>query len=194
MRRSICVFLLIFTAASVALAQPRKAERKKYSEDLMTSLTKSRNLPGILGDDGVFVNTALQSDDNMPPEIRSILNLGPRAIPLLINHLDDTRLTRMVYCCFTTDSGSYPVTVGDVSQNILGAIVRHMRPLFDMKCEKEQAEDADGLTVCLEDKYGLSMPAFYKRGKARIPTRETRRAKQNWLKAFRSGRVKYQKF
>ena len=101
----------------------------------------------------------------------------------------------MVYCCFTTDSGSYPVTVGDISLNILGTIVRHTRPLFDMKCEKEQAEEADGgSTVCLKDKYGLSMPAFYMRGKARIPTREAKRAKQNWLKALRSGRVKYQKF
>src|SRR5215468_9189651 len=150
MRRSICVFLLIFTAAGVALAQQRKSKEKKYGEALMTSLTQSRNLPGILGDDGVFVNTAL--DDPMPPEIRRILNLGPRAIPLLINHLDDTRLTRMVYCCFTTDSGSYPVTVGDISLNILGTIVRHTRPLFDMKCEKEQAEGADGgSTVCLKD-------------------------------------------
>ena len=81
----------------------------------------------------------------------------------------------MEFCCTGTEKVS-KVTVGEGALNILTRIVREGRPMFDAICLKDRAGgNAEG--DCVADRY-LS-------GK---------KGKQNWLKAYRQGKVHYEKF
>src|SRR3954467_5746381 len=110
MKRIFCIFVVVLTATGLTCAQPANS-RVRSNEKLIGALV---NLRGVFGDDGVFVDTALQTKDGRPPAVKHILDLGPRSIPLLVEHLDDMRLTRM-----TTNPLAEPVTVGEACLNIL---------------------------------------------------------------------------
>lgn len=185
--------LLLIAFVTVSSAQAKKPRRPVNNENLITALVTSKNLPGRFGDDGVFVNTLLE-DDPTPREVRRILKLGAKAIPLLIAHLDDTRLTRMRFCC-SGEAGEHNVTVGDAALDILKRIVVNSAPMFDPKCVKDRAEGNEvGEASCLEEHYEFSPPSFSGRGRSRRPTREVRIAKQNWQKAYARKKIRYRKY
>jgi len=187
------IILMLAAIAGTTAAQSRKARSQTKGDRLFTGLATSRDLPAVFGDDGVLVSTThADGKEGFAPEIVRILKLGPKAIPLLIAHLDDMRQTRMIHCCFTQYSGSYPATVGDISLDLLGAIIRHQRPMFDMKCEKE-AEGEGGVAACVERPYDTTLPDFYSQRKIRMPPKRVKRAKLNWQKAYRAKRIQYAK-
>lgn len=121
---------LLFASLPSASAQSKKSKRTNYEEGLITALATSRNMPPVVGDDGVFVNTLLE--DAMPREVTRILKLGKRSVPLLISHLDDMRLTEMDYCC----SNLGRMTIADACLDILARTVRETKPMFDTQCVK----------------------------------------------------------
>lgn len=142
----------------------------------MTALAHSGNLPGMFREDsGVFGPTG--KGDDRSPEVERILALGKKAIPLLISHLDDMRFTAMSTCC-TVDGLMERVTVADASFDILTAIIRRARPIYDLKCLKgEDREFAESDNDCLEK--GLL---------------GGKNLKRNWLNAYRAGKIHYKKF
>lgn len=109
MKKILFTLAIIITVGNFSFAQTNKSKQKIDGEKLITEMAQSKNLPLLfVGDDGVFINTQLE-DDGLPPEFRRILAPEEKAIPLLIAHLDDTRLTRMSSC----RSQPPEITVGD---------------------------------------------------------------------------------
>ena len=181
-RLSIIPALMLITFGSVSLAQINQPKTKASGDRMITEMARSRNMPLVVGDSGVFVNTLLDGD-GMPPEVRRILDLKEGSIALLIDHLDDTRLTRMSYCC----NENPMLTVGDACLNMLSMIVEPTTPMFDKQCVEEE----DDQHFCLAEGYDFSMSSFVLRGKLRIPSKEVVAAKQNWLKAYRGNHIKF---
>jgi hypothetical protein len=95
--------------------------------------------------------------------------LGRRAIPLLIKHLNDRRIIEWI--TRLDQENQENVTVGEVVLNILTYTVRIEAPFFDMECVKDNRP-----FVCLSSRFDFG-----------------RRGKQNWLKAYRTGKIHYQK-
>ena len=171
----IITLCLMFTV--VFFAQVKKTD--SAGEHLITALIRSKNLPLFFRlDQGVLINPALEEDSGLPPEVKKILMLKEKAIPLLIEHLDDKRIfTHMTSCCSSTKTGVEPVTAAEGVLSILINIVRQERPMFSPKCIKEAKEQGDYENNCLETGYLVGQ-----------------RGKRNWLKAYRAGKVKYEKY
>lgn len=185
--KTIYVAIVILAATALTFAQTGKGRKLVNKEALITALTTSKQLPLIFGDDGVFMNNELE-DDNIPREVRRILGLGSAAIPLLISHLDDTRLVKMAYY----GSGSaVKVTVGDVSLNILEAIVKMRAPMFDKECASGEMLNGES---CLEADYSFIPGSFKLRGGKRVAGKDMTKAKRNWQKAWAAKKVRYEKY
>src|SRR5262249_30533400 len=152
-------------------------------EHLITALAGSKKLPPIYGDDGVMYNTLL---DGPVPEVEQIVRFGPQAVPLLILHLDDGRLTKTRYL----DTGlgkDKRVPLGHVCFDILTNIVRHKPPMFEEVCEGDNAR------ACVVEKYSFEPSDFDGERKKRA-TGRVRRAKAEWLRAYRKHQIEYQGF
>lgn len=162
-KKLICICLLLFMASSVAYSQTSKRKKRVSPEKLITALTKAKQIRGMFGDDGVYLFTDVI-------EIRRIVKLGNRAIPLLIAHLSDKR--EMPYLFFNVSRADETVTVGDVCYDLLVRIIVHNGTLFDLECEKEEYHDTPD--DCIKLKYGGP------------------EMKRNWLRAYKQGKVRYE--
>ena len=106
------------------------------------------------------------------PELIRIFRLGKRAIPLLIKHLDDRRSIEWI---FRADQGNHEdVTVGEAVLNILRYIIQEKAPVYDMKCVKDEARFENW---CISERFYFG-----------------RRGKKNWLKAYRAGKIHYERY
>ena len=163
--KTILTLLLITVCGVASFAQSQGSNRTSKGERLITALQHSRTVPGAFGDDGFFVG-------DVSPDVLRITSLGKKAIPLLIRHLDDRRLfTHMLFCCAGM-SNTMKVTVGQGVLDILLTIIREEAPMFDLQCLKE---GSDG--KCVAERYGSG-----------------KRGKQNWLRAYRAGKIHYKKY
>ena len=159
------VIALILLSSIASFAQAKSTKNDPREELLITALVNSKTLPPIWGDDGFRGSAA-------GPELARIFRLGSRAIPLLIEHLDDRRVfVNMV----RRDQGDLTgVTVGEGALNILECIVREQAPVFDTACVKAEHRGEDS---CLNDGF---LPG--------------QRGKRNWTKAYRNGEVLYEQY
>lgn len=163
--RSVCIIGLIVIFAAGSFAQSKKANASARGERLITALKNSKTIPGLYGDDGF-------GHIEMSPDVIRIFHLGKRAIPLLIDHLDDRRTFK--HMMFYGDlSGPKKVTVGEGVLELLGYIIREEAPFFDMACihSEDRTEDR-----CVADGFSFG-----------------RRGKRNWLKAYHAGKIHYRK-
>lgn len=118
--------------------------------------------------------------ENPAPAVRAIVNLGAKAIPLLIAHLDDTRLTSATF-----RRNDVRVPVGHVCLDILTHIIKAPRILI--------ADCADdGLGACIREGYYFRPDAFSHNGSRLILRPAVSRVKRNWQRAYRRGYIKYQ--
>jgi hypothetical protein len=168
----------MLVCASVFVAQTKQAKKISNGERLITALANSKTLPGLFRmDSGVFA----EGSKGISPDVVRILNLGKNAIPLLIQHLDDKRIFKnMVSCCSLQSSngdGTEKVSVGDGVFFILVNIIRQTSPIYDVKCLKKDREFSENNDDCVKPKYfsGKNM-------------------KRNWLKAYRAGKIRYEKY
>ena len=86
LKKLLIIVVLICFAASVSFAQRKRMKRENAGGKLITALIDAEGVRGVWGDDAMFTFTGA-------PEIEAIFALGKNAIPLLIAHLDDKRLT-----------------------------------------------------------------------------------------------------
>ena len=166
------IFLLLAIAfADGFYAQPKKATLRSKDERLITAFAHSKTLPSNFGDDGVFVG-------DLSPDVLRIIRLGKRAIPLLIRHLDDRRVfTRMEFCCEGT-SGVQKVTVGNGVLDILVRIIHEAGPMFDRRCLQAKVRPEGNFAgKCLAERFGSG-----------------KKGKQNWLRAYRAGKIRYKEY
>ena len=178
MKRIFLVVVVILCSALASFAQPKKVTRKNSGEKLITALVSSQNVRGGFGDDGMYIFFE-------EPEIQRILKLGPRAIPLLIAHLDDKRLLSIG----TTYPEYYTVTVGAACFDILTLIIRTDARFFDQKCLK--GLDEGRTSSCSKPGYGILPEDFWQRKTLRVK-RSVLRAKQKWANAYRKHQIHYE--
>lgn len=144
------------------------------SEELISTLVKVP-FGAVYYDDGAGDGsvtdkewiTSLAGEKAYDP-IQSILALKQRAIPLLIEHLDDQQLT------LATFDGK-PVPLGHLALDILIHIAANGRVLIPDCAD-------DGLGACYE-------PAFYFRPDANAE--EMRNVKAHWRRLYRKGVLKF---
>jgi len=124
--------------------------------------------------------------ENPIPEVRSIINLGARAIPLLIAHLNDTRLTSATFNGGFTRGKPIRVPVGYVCLDILTHIIGDNPHIFVRNCGD------DGLGACVNSEYYFRPDEYYPAGHDYIAREGVHVAKVNWLRAYRKGLIKFQ--
>ena len=133
------------------------------------------NFGKVYADDGAADGSVTDKETitvNEGPEVfapvRSILDLKGRAIPLLIEHLDDQQPTH-------TKFNGKPVPLGHIALDILIYIAPNSQ-IFIEDCRD------DGLGACYE-------PDFYFRPDAKLS--EMTKVKAHWLKLYRAGVLKF---
>jgi hypothetical protein len=117
---------------------------------------------------------------NPLPEIRNIVHLREKAIPLLIEHLDDTRLTSARFDA----NNPRAVPVGHVCLDILTNIIDAPKIL------RKDCPD-DGLGACIQRGYYFRPDAYILKGSSCQARPEVARVKQNWLRAYKKKYIKY---
>ena len=113
------------------------------------------------------------NNGEISPDVIRILKLGKKAIPLLIEHLDDKRLFRHLVSYEGNPQTMRKVAVEEVALDILTVVARGNRPMFNLKCMKENP----GEDRCVAE-------GFY----------EGKIGKRNWRKAYRAGKIHYKKY
>lgn len=177
MKRAFPIILVILCSALASFAQPKKVRHLPNGEKLITALVGSHNVAGGFGDDGMYIFFE-------QPEIKRILELGPRAIPLLIAHLDDKRLLSVG----TTYPEYYTVTVGAACFDILTLIIRTDARFFDQKCLR--GLDEGRTSSCSKRGYRILPEDFWHKKTLRAH-QSVLIAKQNWANAYRKHKVHY---
>jgi hypothetical protein len=102
--------------------------------------------------------------------VKAVVDLKRSAVPLLIDHLDDRRPTRILF-------NGRPTPLSHVALDILSHVVKPNDKLFILDCAD------DGLGACFQ-------PGYYFRPDASMD--QMRVAKSNWQKAYKSGTIQFE--
>ena len=173
---------IVAVLALSVLPLARQASGKSIISKCIDALTTAPSLV-VYSADGAADATVTE---NPPPQVKAIVNLGPKAIPLLIAHLNDTRPTaaRFQYYIGRKEQ-DIPVPVGHVCLDILTYIIKAPKVL------REDCAD-DGLGACVERGYYFPPDAYIRKNGKFIARAEVYRVKRNWQRAYRKGYIKYQ--
>lgn len=114
----------------------------------------------------------------------AIARLGPDAVKLLIEHLDDPRLTRATFR--REDGKTQRVTAGFVALDILVHITADDPRLFIPECAD------DGLLACVSEDYSFRPDDFAITGDKAVAGAKVLNVQNNWRRAFKEGRVRYE--
>jgi len=143
---------------------------------LIDALVSTRDLHVLYMEDAASDSSVTERP---VPEVQGIINLGADAIPLLIEHLNDGRLTAATFKT-SQGQGKPRVTgrekVGYVCLDILMSVVDGP-PVWIEGCGD------DGLGACVE-------PGFYFRPDEAAGS-VIAGAKTEWQKAYRGGKLKF---
>ncbi len=160
------------------------------NQDLIDALVGAPELV-TYGEDGSHDATVLalyQDNDGevIPPkkEVRDIVALKDKAVPLLIECLDDTRPTSAIFIGGYVTGKPYPkVPVGHVCLDILIHIAKNLDD-NEKDCPRGESE----LGACIKDGFYFRPDDYNNIGGKRAIVRIV---KANWLNAYRNGKVKY---
>ena len=122
-----------------------------------------------------------------PKEVLNIVALREKAIPLLIECLDDTRPTSatVLFGGYLTDK-PVRVPVGHVCLDILTSIVERNNELIFVE------DPSDGFCGDIKDGYCFRPDDYKAYSDDRFKNRPiVRIVKANWQKAYRDGKIKY---
>jgi hypothetical protein len=165
------------------------------SEKLIDALVAAPNLYVQYVEDGgrddsilaLYENGDVNVPRQNPKEAKDIAALREKAIPLLIECLDDTRPTAA-----TVSGGGYltdkpvRVPVGHVCLDILTSIIERTNKLIFVE------EPSDGFCGDVKDGYCFRPDDYKAYNDGRFKARPiVRIVKANWQKAFRDGKIKY---
>jgi hypothetical protein len=187
MRIAATVFLLASFAFPQTTDRARATHRRASSlSGYIDALVKAPKLTTYSNDGAADATvTEVGSNDmgiveNPIQSVRDIVNLGANAIPLLIAHLDDTRLTSAIF----DPNRRKPVPVGYVCLDILTNIVRARNILI------ENCVD-DGLGACIKRGYYFRPDAYDSEGSRYVAHANVRRVKLKWRQAYLERRVRF---
>jgi hypothetical protein len=185
------IFVMLICCPTIQAKQTRNLRADKYIDALISAKIKF-----AYGNDGAHDGTLMLIGvnnagkvENPIPEIKRIVNLGAKAIPLLIAHLDDTRLTSVVF-----DRNENPlryIPVGYICYDILTYIARDTRKIINGGCNDKVGYD-DGYCACDVKGYCFPPDDYIIKGSRYIARPEVHRVKLKWQRAYRKGYLKYQ--
>jgi hypothetical protein len=185
MRLLAALLILAIVIPSSATPNARaRLKRHAVSDKRIDALVSARSLV-TYSDDGAADATVMDVGanakglvENPIPEVRAIVKLGAEAIPLLIKHLNDTRLTSAKF-------RGRSVPVGHVCLDILTNIVDAPKVLV------KDCPD-DGLGACVKSGYYFRPDAYSIKKNKFLAQPEIFRVKSNWQRTYQSGEIKFQ--
>jgi hypothetical protein len=178
---------LLMLVSTPTLAGTR--DNPQRFEELIDALVSAPTLVEYVNSDGGHASVVEEHEDGgrwIRPvkEAFAIVDLGPRAIPLLIQHLTDGRLTHAQF----RSNGNAPrssVPVGFICLDILIGITEDDAALFVPDCGD------DGMGACVNAGFYFLPHAFTRTSKGLRASQRVRAVQANWRAAFEAGRVKY---
>jgi hypothetical protein len=183
-------YLTLIALLVLAYGRSVQAGLNPASDKYIDALASAPNLPRYSADGAADVSvTSYDMNDPKTVEhhiqaVLDIVNLGQKAIPMLIAHLDDMRPTSATFY-----SEGYKrvvnVPVGYVCLDLLTNIVKDTPRIFVEPCTD------DGLGACVHSEFYFRPDAFRRNGRGYVARPGIVRAKSNWQRAYRKGYVKY---
>ncbi len=176
------ILLLIGIFAATGNAAPARG-----NEDLITALLNA-SLTTFYSDDGAAdaTVTALATSDpshqTTSKEVRAILDLGPRCIPLLIAHLDDRRLTKARFSGGAFRNAPIQVPLGHICLDIL----LHATKGRTIHIENRWWDD--GLGVGFQPKFYFRPDVLFGHG----GVARMRRVKARWQRAYKAKKISFE--
>jgi hypothetical protein len=169
------VLLTYLTAACMGVGQG--AAPSKADQDKLLIALSDIDFGVVYVDDGAADGTVTEkgqligSGPNLRPDarVKAVVDLRQSAVPLLIEHLDDRRPTRILF-------NGRPTPLGHVALDILGHVVKPTKQIFIPGCAD------DGLGACFQ-------PGYYFRPDASQDQMGS--VKSNWQKAYRRGAIQF---
>ncbi len=164
------------------------------NEKLIDALVVAPNLSVRYVEDGAADNSVLALYENgdvniarqNPKEVLDIVALREKAIPVLIEHLDDTRPTSAIVSLGYLTDKSIRVPVGFVCLDILTGIIERTNKLIFVE------DPSDGFCGDIKDGYCFRPDDYKVYSDDRFKNRPiVRIVKANWQKAYRDGKIKY---
>jgi hypothetical protein len=165
------------------------------NEKLIAALVAAPNLYVQYVEDGAADDSVLAiypdldgyATNPIAKEVKDIVALGDKAIPLLIEHLEDTRPTSatVLFGGYLTDK-PVQVPVGFICLDILTSIIeRNNNHIF-------VEDSADGFCGDIKDGYCFRPDDYKAYADGKFKERPiVRIVKANWQKAYRDRKVKY---
>ena len=153
-------------------------------------LLAAGDLGNVYVEDGAADGTVMQIGrygqvEKPHPAVASIVALGAKSIPLLIDCLDDVRLTSATFKGGFTREKLLRVPVGYVCLDILTNVIES-NSVFIKNCAD------DGLGACINGKYYFRPDDYYPTGEDYTPRLAVSVAKANWSKAYKDKRIRFQ--
>jgi hypothetical protein len=164
------------------------------NEKLIDALVAAPNLYVRYVEDGAADASVLElyenGDPNVarqnPKEVLDVVALREKAIPLLIEYLDDTRPTSATVSLGYLTDKPVRVPVGFVCLDILTSIIERNNKLIFVE------EPSDGFCGDMKDGYCFRPDDYKAYSDDRFKARPiVRIVKANWQKAYRDGKIKY---
>jgi len=200
--------LLVLVATSPLLAQsvvkPKSAVHG--SRRYVDALVALPNLGPVYYDDGAADGTIMvPTGRQVPvarhlPAVKAIVDLGDASLPVLIDCLNDTRITSatMTFKGGDPDAKPVPVPVGEVCLDILLNVVVPTQEVFVDSCPLEEKQgDApccfrDGLGACVNKGFYFRPDSYDLRDGRAVARPIVSLVQSNWQQAYKGGRLRYQ--
>ena len=181
------MFAAIVALSSAATAQSVTGHAVPGNTDaIIEELVSTPDFGTIYIADGAGDGTVL--NDRPATAVKNIVKLQDAAIPVLIRHLDDMRLTSARYRGGVYWNDPVAVPVGYVCLDILSQIVRDNKVLF---VQGRRDCDSDGVGACIQPAYYFDSFNYVRKGKSITPGRQVTIVKHNWEYARRRGLVRF---
>lgn len=172
-------------AIQIAQTEQRECGHSNDPQSYIDALACSSDLQVVYGDDGAADATVMEAKETTAPEVRSIVELGSQAIPLLIRHLDDRRLTSATFHTYEGRTQKIiQVPVGHICLDILTHITNAPK-IFADECGD------DGLGACIDSKFYFRPDDYHLEGENLKWNAIAHTAKINWQNAYKKGWVKF---
>ena len=182
---AIAALLCLTLRPEGALAEP-PSSNEEAPDAILDELVSTPDFGIVYIADGAGDGTVLNAKP--APAVKKIVNLHDAAIPLLIRHLDDTRLTSAKYKGGKHWTTPIAVPVGYLCLDILSQIVKDNKVLF---VDGQRDCDYDGMGACFRPKYYFGPDDYSLRGEHLVPGGNVLAVKQNWMAAREAGLLKF---
>ena len=199
---------LIIVASTFLQIQPATVPSTIAADEhgrFVDALVNTPSIGPIYADDGAGDGTIMVADQQQGerqhpfPAVKAIVDLGDKALPLLIDCLGDTRITSatMIFQAGNPHAKPVPVPVGEVCLDVLLNVVVPTKEVFVDSCPPEEKEGdepccfTDGLGACVNKGFYFRPDAYDLRDGRAVAHSIVTTVQSNWRKAYKNGLLTY---